>query len=163
MNKTQKQIMTSKWALVVGHYEKIKHKNNSSFKTVNELCEAFQVNRKDIRKYYDIFGQSLSDLFTKDSTRIYEIVFFGNSEYFISFCTEKTFYPVYFKLIDSESGTQIYNNKDDLFINKIEFSIERTMNLRIEIVLLGEEIKNPQYYNDLTSCVGILIQWRTLN
>lgn len=45
--------MTNKWSLVVDHYEKIKQKNNPNFKTVNELCAAFQINRKDIRKYYE--------------------------------------------------------------------------------------------------------------
>lgn len=53
MKKTQKLAMTSKWALVVEHYEKIQQKNNPSFKTVKELCDAFKVNRKDIRKYYE--------------------------------------------------------------------------------------------------------------
>jgi len=32
----------------------IKQINNSSFKTVNELCEAFQVSRKDIRKALEL-------------------------------------------------------------------------------------------------------------
>ena len=53
MTKTEKQIMTNKWSLIVDHYEKIKQKKNASFKTVDELCEAFQVHRKDIRKYYE--------------------------------------------------------------------------------------------------------------
>jgi hypothetical protein len=38
MNKTQKSLMNSKWALIVDHYEKIKQKNNPGFKTVQELC-----------------------------------------------------------------------------------------------------------------------------
>jgi transposase InsO family protein len=53
MTKTEKQLMTNKWLLVVGHYEKIKKKNDPNFKTVEELCEAFQVSRKDISKYYE--------------------------------------------------------------------------------------------------------------
>jgi len=61
MNKSQKQIMTSKWALVVDHYEKIKQKSNSSFKTVNDLCKAFQVSRKDIRKYYERWAKAGKD------------------------------------------------------------------------------------------------------
>jgi len=52
MTKAEKRVLTNKWALVVGHYEKIKQKNNSSFKTVNELCEAFHVTRRDIKNYY---------------------------------------------------------------------------------------------------------------
>jgi transposase InsO family protein len=52
MTKAEKRVLSNKWALVVGHYEKIKQKNNSSFKTVNELCEAFHVTRRDIKNYY---------------------------------------------------------------------------------------------------------------
>ena len=58
MNKTNKQLMTSKWALVVSHYEKINEKKNPSFNNVNELCEAYQVHRKDIRKYYERWAKS---------------------------------------------------------------------------------------------------------
>ncbi|MCK5710556.1 MAG: transposase [Deltaproteobacteria bacterium] len=61
MNKTQKSLMTSKWALIVDHYEKIKQKQNPSFKTVQELCEAFNVHRKDIRKYYERWAKSGKD------------------------------------------------------------------------------------------------------
>jgi transposase InsO family protein len=61
MNKTDKQLMTSKWALVIGHYEKIKEKKNTVFKNVNELCEAFQIHRKDIRKYYERWAKSGKD------------------------------------------------------------------------------------------------------
>jgi transposase InsO family protein len=61
MTKTEKQIMTNKWSLVVDHYEKIKQKNNASFKTVDELCEAFQVSRKDIRKYYERWAKAGKD------------------------------------------------------------------------------------------------------
>jgi transposase InsO family protein len=61
MNKTSKLLMTSKWALVVSHYERIKEKRDPSFKNVNELCEAFQVHRKDIRKYYERWAKSGKD------------------------------------------------------------------------------------------------------
>ncbi|HEY5122904.1 MAG TPA: integrase core domain-containing protein [Ignavibacteria bacterium] len=53
--------MTNKWSLVVDHYEKIKQKNNPSFQTVEELCEAFQVSRKDIRKYYERWAKAGKD------------------------------------------------------------------------------------------------------
>lgn len=52
MTKIEKRVLTNKWALVVEHYEKIKQKNNPSFKTVNELCEAFHITRRDIKNYY---------------------------------------------------------------------------------------------------------------
>jgi transposase InsO family protein len=61
MTKTEKQLMTNKWLLIVDHYEKIKHKNNPSFKTVNDLCAAFQIHRKDIRKYYERWAKAGKD------------------------------------------------------------------------------------------------------
>ena len=53
MNKTEQQLMTSKWLLVVKEYELIRNKQSPVFKTVEQLCEAFKVHRKDIRKYYE--------------------------------------------------------------------------------------------------------------
>lgn len=61
MTKTEKQLMTNKWSLVVDHYEKIKQKNNPSFRSVKELCEAFLVSRKDIRKYYEKWAKAGKD------------------------------------------------------------------------------------------------------
>jgi transposase InsO family protein len=53
MKKTERQLMTSKWLLVVKEYELIKQKQSTNFKTVEQLCEVFKVHRRDIRKYYE--------------------------------------------------------------------------------------------------------------
>ena len=53
MNKTLKQVITSKWLLVLNEYELIKQKKSKNFKTVTQLCQIFKVHRKDIRKYYE--------------------------------------------------------------------------------------------------------------
>jgi len=58
MKKTERQLMTSKWLLVVKEYEQIRQKKSKSFKTVEQLCEAFKVHRKDIRKYYERWVKS---------------------------------------------------------------------------------------------------------
>ena len=52
MSKTVKQGLTGKWLLVVSEYERVKQKKSSNFRTVEELGRAYQVHRKDIRKYY---------------------------------------------------------------------------------------------------------------
>jgi transposase InsO family protein len=61
MTKKEKKLMTNKWALVVGHYENIKKKADPSFKTVNELCAAFHVTRRDIKNYYSRWVRSGKD------------------------------------------------------------------------------------------------------
>jgi transposase InsO family protein len=58
MKKSQQQLMTSKWLLVVKEYELIRQKQSQSFKTVEHLCEVFKVHRKDIRKYYERWVKS---------------------------------------------------------------------------------------------------------
>jgi len=58
MKKTEQQLMTSKWLLVVKEYESIRQKQSSNFKTVEQLCEVFKVHRKDIRKYYERWVKS---------------------------------------------------------------------------------------------------------
>lgn len=61
MKKTESQLMTSKWLLVVKEYELIRQKASKSFQTVEQLCEAFKVHRKDIRKYYERWVKSGKD------------------------------------------------------------------------------------------------------
>jgi len=58
MKKTEQQLMTSKWLLVVKEYELIKQKRSDNFKTVEQLCQVFKVHRKDIRKYYERWVKS---------------------------------------------------------------------------------------------------------
>jgi transposase InsO family protein len=58
MKKSEQQLMTSKWLLVVKEYEQIRQKTSKSFRTVEQLCEVFKVHRKDIRKYYERWVKS---------------------------------------------------------------------------------------------------------
>jgi transposase InsO family protein len=58
MTETEKTALTSKWALVVSEYELVKQKRSKSFKTVADICQAYKVHRKDIRKYYERWAKS---------------------------------------------------------------------------------------------------------
>ena len=53
MTKTIKSVLTSKWLLVVQEYELVKENKSPNFSTVKQICDAFKVHRKDIRKYYE--------------------------------------------------------------------------------------------------------------
>lgn len=61
MTKNEQQIMSNKWLLVIKEYEALKNKTSIHFKSVNELCDVFAVNRKDIRKYYERWCKSGKD------------------------------------------------------------------------------------------------------
>lgn len=58
MKKTEQQLMTSKWLLVVQAYEAVKQKRSKHFSTVEEICDVFKVHRKDISKYYERWSKS---------------------------------------------------------------------------------------------------------
>ncbi len=58
MTKTTVKILTSKWRLVLCEYEKVKIGQSQCFDSVDAICQAYQVHRKDIRKYYERWVRS---------------------------------------------------------------------------------------------------------
>ena len=62
MIKSIKLGLTSKWLLVVQEYELVKQKRSKNFKTVEQICQAYKVHRKDIRKYYERWIKSSKDM-----------------------------------------------------------------------------------------------------
>ena len=61
MNSSTARAVTSKWVTILEEYEKVKAGQSSLFSTVNELCEAHRIHRKDIRKYYERWIKSGKD------------------------------------------------------------------------------------------------------
>lgn len=53
MSNTLTRNFTKKWVLILKEYERVKSKQSTKFKTVKELCEFFEIHRKDIRRYYE--------------------------------------------------------------------------------------------------------------
>ena len=58
MTKFMASAMTAKWLLVVQEYELVKQKKSKNFQTVNQICSAYKVHRKDIIKYYERWVKS---------------------------------------------------------------------------------------------------------
>ncbi len=61
MNNSTINVITSKWLTILLDYEKIKAGNCTVFKSVDQLCQAHHVHRKDIRKYYERWIKSGKD------------------------------------------------------------------------------------------------------
>lgn len=53
MTKTTLKGLTSKWRLALAEYEKVKDGKSKNFESVDALCRAYHVSRRDIRKYYE--------------------------------------------------------------------------------------------------------------
>jgi len=61
MNTSTANLLNSKWVIVLQEYEKVKTGQSTNFKTVDQLCKAHYVHRKDIRKYYGRWMKSGKD------------------------------------------------------------------------------------------------------
>ena len=61
MNTSTANLLTSKWVTILLEYEKVKIGQSTNFKTVDQLCKAHYVHRKDIRKYYERWMKSGKD------------------------------------------------------------------------------------------------------
>lgn len=61
MNSSTARAVTSKWLTILEEYEKVKTDRSCVFASVNDLCEAHHVHRKDIRKYYERWIKSGKD------------------------------------------------------------------------------------------------------
>ncbi len=53
MNQSTKKALASKWLTILREYELVKKNNSSNFMTLRQLCNAFQITRRDIRKYHN--------------------------------------------------------------------------------------------------------------
>lgn len=62
MNKSIKNSIISKWLPILREYELVKQKKSVNFDTVDQICSAFQVSRKDIAKYYSKWLNSDKDV-----------------------------------------------------------------------------------------------------
>jgi hypothetical protein len=113
----------------------------------------------DREKGYKIYSQSKSVSMSPLDTVELNIVFYGQKDYILSFCTHKKMYPIHFTLVDPESRMVIYDNTNDRFIESLGlgFDVTKSITLTLQALARGsseEEIKNS------VGCVGLLIQYK---
>jgi len=127
-----------------------------------QFCVDFQKTgdcRKDLIPSFRYYSQSRSDLIKVDFTVKYDVVFYGEKEYMISFCTMKYFYPIHFKLIDGVSEEVLYDNKEDDYLESIGFALEKTKRMRVEIEILSHRASDKEI-EEYYPCIGMLIQFK---
>ena len=47
------------------------------------------------------------------------VVFYGQKDYILSFCTHRKLYPVHFVLIDQQTQEVLYDNQEDEFLESL--------------------------------------------
>lgn len=98
------------------------------------------------QKYYLEIGKTVR----------FEVILFGENEIIIQCCTEDDFYPIRFKLISSENGKIIYDNKYNKYIDNLNLLLDHTEPMSIEISV---EPKNKKRGNipGQKVCIGMAI------
>lgn len=86
----------------------------------------------------------------------YEVVLYGGKEIIIQCCTEEGFYPVRFKIIKSNSGKVIYDNKYNDYIDNLNLQLDYTELLAIEVSVepKAHKIRRSE---DGKTCIGMAI------
>ncbi len=113
----------------------------------------------DRKREYKIYSQSKSISMSPLETVELNIIFYGQKDYILSFCTHKKMYPVHFVLIDPQTNLELFNNEDDYYIESVGIGFYATKPLTIRINLLARKATEEDI-RDYMVCLGLLIQFK---
>jgi len=101
------------------------------------------------------YGQSKSESVEVRRLYKFEIVFIGKKEYKIGIATEEDYEPIHFRIIDNQKKV-LYDNKQYQYKGSVDFYMEKTQSITIEITVLAsnELLLLPR---GLRTCLGIKI------
>lgn len=115
--------------------------------------------RFDIQRGYKIYSQSKSvSMSPLDTIEMY-MVFYGQKDYMLSFCTHRKMYPIHFVLIDQQTNQVLYDNEEDKFLESIGVGFDVTKSLLIKIDVLARESTEEEIEGNI-GCLGLLIQYK---
>jgi hypothetical protein len=129
---------------------------------ISQNCDTHHLDgdcQYDLQKGYKVYSQSHSAQISALDTVEMNVVFYGQKDYVLSFCTHKNLYPVHFVLIDQQTDQVLYDNEDDKYIESLGlgFDVAKPITIRVDVVArksTEEEIKEK------IGCVGLLIQYK---
>ena len=113
----------------------------------------------DRNKDFKIYSQSKSIAISPLDTVELNIVFYGQKDYIISFCTHRKFYPINFKLIDPDTREILYDNTQDRYIESLGVGFDVTKSLTIQVSVLARKA-TPEEIEGYIGCLGLLLQYR---
>ncbi|MGE0088604.1 MAG: hypothetical protein AB7S50_03915 [Bacteroidales bacterium] len=129
---------------------------------LGQPCQGFHLDRvcgvSDIGDFKR-FGQSRSRLLEPQKTFKYKVVFFGGYDYKVGLCTENTFGPVHYRIINADDNSVFFDNSDEDYVETVGFTVEKTKNVIFEITLLAKD-KKFRDIRDTRACAGVVIFWR---
>lgn len=115
--------------------------------------------RYDLQRGYKIYSQSKSVSLSPLDTIEMNMVFYGQKDYMLSFCTHRKLYPIHFVLIDQQTEQILYDNEEDKYLESlgVGFDVTKSLVIKVDVLARGsteEEIKENM------GCLGLLIQYK---
>lgn len=115
--------------------------------------------RFDLQKGYKSYSQSHStSMSPKDSVEM-NVIFYGQKDYILSFCTHRKLYPIHFVLIDQQTKEVLYDNKEDEFLESLGLGFDVTKSLIIKVKVLARKSTDEEIAKNV-GCLGFLIQYK---
>lgn len=115
--------------------------------------------RYDLRKDHKVYSQSKSVTMSPLDTAEFNIIFYGQKDYILSFCTHKKMYPIHFVLIDQQTGQVLYDNEEDKYLESLGLGFDVTKSLIIKVDVLAR-LSTEEEINNNIGCVGLFIQYK---
>ena len=113
----------------------------------------------DIQKGYKVYSQSHSAKISALDTLELNVVFYGQKEYILSFCTHKNLYPIHFVLIDQQTNEVLYDNEEDKYLESLGLGFDVAKPLTIKVDVIARK-STEQEIKEKIGCLGLLIQYK---
>ena len=132
------------------------------FYSLSQDCENHHTEgdcRYDLQKGFKIYSQSKSVSLSPLDTVELNMVFYGQKDYVLSFCTHRKMYPIHFVLIDQQTQQILYDNEEDKYLESLGVGFDVTKSLTIKVDVLARESTEEEIKENI-GCLGLLIQYK---
>lgn len=132
------------------------------FQLISQDCENHHTEgdcRYDLQRGHKLYSQSKSITLSPLDTAELNIVFYGQKDYILSFCTHRKMYPIHFVLIDQQTEQILYDNEEDKYLESLGLGFDVTKSLIIKVDVLARE-STEEEIKDNIGCLGLLIQYK---
>jgi len=147
--KGQIQVLAILFLIIPGHL-------------IAQNCETHHLEGdciSDLQKGYKTYSQSHSASISALDTIEFNVVFYGQKDYVLSFCTHSKLYPIHFILIDQQTEEVLYDNADDSYLESIGLGFDVAKPLTIKVDVLARK-SSEEEIKDKVGCLGLLIQYK---
>ncbi len=113
----------------------------------------------DIERGYKVYSQSHSTSISPLDSAEFNVVFYGQKDYILSFCTHKNLYPIHFILIDQQTQQVLYDNEEDKYLESLGLGFDVSKSMTIKVKVLARR-SSEQEVMEKVGCLGLLIQYK---